>query len=52
VGRLRHFAPGRIALSPRSNWRPVRHYLPRVIFYATVVVLSFAIGAWIAIYLQ
>jgi hypothetical protein len=29
----------------------VRHYLPRVTFYATVVVLSFAIGAWIAVYL-
>jgi len=51
VGRLGQFAPGRIALSPRSNSRPVRHYLPRMIFYATVVVLSFAIGAWVAIYL-
>jgi hypothetical protein len=30
----------------------VRHYLPTVTFYAAVVVLSFAIGAWIAIYLQ
>ena len=52
VGRLGQFAPGRIALSPRSNSRPVRYYLPRVAFYATVVVLSFAIGAWVAIYLQ
>jgi hypothetical protein len=52
VGRLGQFAPRRIALSPRSNSRPVRHYLPRMIFYATVVVLSFAIGAWVAIYLQ
>jgi hypothetical protein len=52
VGRLGQFAPGRRALSPRSNSRPVRYYLPRVAFYATVVVLSFAIGAWVAIYLQ
>lgn len=52
VGRLGQFAPGRIALYPRSNSRPVRYYLPRVAFYATVVVLSFAIGAWVAIYLQ
>jgi hypothetical protein len=52
VGRLGQFAPGRIALSPRSSSRPVRYYLPRVAFYATVVVLSFAIGAWVAIYLQ
>jgi hypothetical protein len=52
MGRLGQFAPGRIALSAKSNLRTVRHYLPRVIFYATVVVLSFAIGAWIAIYLQ
>lgn len=52
VGRLGQFAPSRIALSAKSNSRPARHYLPRVIFYATVVVLSFAIGAWIAIYLQ
>lgn len=52
VGRLGHFAPGRIALTPRSSSRPVRYYLPRVAFYATVVVLSFAIGAWVAIYLQ
>jgi hypothetical protein len=51
VGRLGQFAPGRIALSARSNTRSVRHYLPGVIFYATVIVLSFAIGAWIAIYL-
>jgi hypothetical protein len=36
----------------RSNFRLVRHYLPRVTFYVTVVVISFAIGAWIAIYLQ
>lgn len=52
VGRLGHFAPGRIALSPRSNSRRVRYHLLRVIFYATVVVLSFAIGAWVAIYLR
>jgi hypothetical protein len=50
-------APGRIvperaSLAAKSNSRLVRHYLPRVTFYAAAVVLSFAIGAWIAIYLQ
>jgi hypothetical protein len=30
----------------------MRHYLPRATFYVTAVVLSFAIGAWVAIYLQ
>jgi hypothetical protein len=34
------------------NSRLVRHHLPRVAFYAVAVILSFAIGAWIAIYLQ
>jgi hypothetical protein len=29
----------------------VRHYLPKVTLYAAAVVLSFAIGAWVAIYL-
>jgi len=54
LGRLGRIAPGQIALAAKSNSRQrrVRHYLPRVAFYATVVVLSFAIGAWIAIYLQ
>ena len=52
LGRLGRIAPGRAALAARSNSRLLRHYLPRVTFYATVVVLSFAIGAWIAIYLQ
>jgi hypothetical protein len=52
LGRLGRIAPGRTAMVPRSNSRLVRHYLPRVTFYATVVVLSFAIGAWIAIYFQ
>ena len=52
--RLGRIAPGQVALVAKSNSRQrlVRHYLPRVTFYATVVVLSFAIGAWIAIYLQ
>ena len=48
LGRI---APSRAAHAAKANSRLVRHYLPRVIFYATVVVLSFAIGAWIAIYL-
>lgn len=52
LGRLGRIPSGRVPLSARSNSRMVRHYLPTVIFYATVVVLSFAIGAWIAIYLQ
>jgi hypothetical protein len=52
LGRLGRIAPGWVAFPARSNSRPVRYYLPRVAFYATVVVLSFAIGAWVAIYLQ
>ena len=34
------------------NSRMVRHHLPRVAFYAVAVILSFAIGAWLSIYLQ
>ena len=30
----------------------VRRYLPRVAFYGVAVILSFAIGAWVAIYMQ
>jgi hypothetical protein len=52
LGRLGRIAPGQVALPAKSNSRLVRHYVSRVIFYATVVVLSFAIGAWIAVYLQ
>jgi hypothetical protein len=52
LGRLDRIAPGWVALPAKSNSRPVRYYLPRVAFYATVVVLSFAIGALVAIYLQ
>ena len=37
-GPSRRIAPGRAALTAKSNSRLVRHYLPRVIFYATVVV--------------
>ena len=51
LGRLGRIAPGQVALPIRSSSRLVRHYLPRVVFYATVVVLSFAIGAWVATYL-
>jgi hypothetical protein len=51
LGRLGRIAPSQVALPIKSNSRLVRHYLPRVIFYATVVVLSFAIGAWVATYL-
>ena len=49
VGRI---APGRAALTAKSKSRLVRHHLPRVIFYAAVVALSFAIGALISGYLQ
>jgi hypothetical protein len=52
LGRLGRVAPGRAALAARRNSRLVRHYLPRATFYVTAVVLSFAIGAWVAIYLQ
>ena len=34
------------------NSRVVRHHLPRVAFYAVAVVLSFAMGAWLAVYLH
>jgi hypothetical protein len=51
LGRLGRIAPGRVALPAKSNSHLVRYYLPKVAFYTTVVVLSFAIGAWIAIYL-
>jgi hypothetical protein len=50
--RLGRIAPERASLAAKSNSRLVRHYLPRVIFYAAVVILSFAIGASIALYLQ
>jgi hypothetical protein len=49
--RFGRIAPGRAALV-KSNRRLVRHYLPRVAFYAAALVISFAIGAWVAIYLQ
>jgi hypothetical protein len=52
LGRLDRIAFGWVALPAKSSSRTVRYYLPRVAFYATVVVLSFAIGAWVAIYLQ
>jgi hypothetical protein len=51
LGRLGRIAPGRAALAAKPNSRLVRHYLPKVTFYAAAVVLSFAIGAWVAIYL-
>jgi hypothetical protein len=52
LGRLDRIASGWVAHPAKSSSRPLRYYLPRVAFYATVVVLSFAIGAWVAIYLQ
>jgi len=50
--RFGHITPSRAIQATRSNSRLVRHYLPRVTFYAVAVVFSFAIGAWIAVYLQ
>jgi len=44
--------PARTAQLTRPNSRLVRHYLPRLTFYAVAVVFSFAIGAWIAVYMQ
>jgi hypothetical protein len=41
-----------VAWVAAPNSRLMRHYLPKVTFYAVAVVLSFAIGAWVAIYLQ
>jgi hypothetical protein len=49
--RLPRIAPSRVSLATRPNSHLVRLYLPRVTFYAAAVVLSFAIGAWVAIYL-
>ena len=49
VGRVALAA--RTALAAKSRSRLVRHYLPKVTFYAAAVILSFAIGAWVAIYL-
>jgi len=42
----------RAAQAATFNSRVVRHYLPKVAFYAVAVILSFAIGAWLTIYLQ
>lgn len=52
VGRVGGGAlAARDALAAKSRSRLVRHYLPKVTLYAAAVVLSFAIGAWVAIYL-
>jgi hypothetical protein len=50
--RFGRITPGRATQLTRPNSRLVRHYLPKVTFYAMAVVFSFAIGAWIAVYLQ
>ena len=52
LGRVGRIAPGQAALTAKSKSRLVRHYLPRIIFYAAVVAVSFAIGALISGYLQ
>jgi hypothetical protein len=42
----------RAAYAGNSNSYVLRRYLPKVAFYVVAVILSFAIGAWVAIYLQ
>jgi hypothetical protein len=37
--------------APDFDSRAIRRHLPRVAFYGVTVILSFAIGAWVAIYL-
>ena len=49
--RLARATAGRAAPAISINSRVVRRYLPMVAFYAMAVILSFAIGAWVAIYL-
>jgi hypothetical protein len=49
--RLARVTADRAAEAANFDSRVVRRYLPRVVFYTTAVVLSFAIGAWVAIYL-
>jgi hypothetical protein len=50
--RLEHTTAEWVAWVAAPKSRRLRHYLPTVTFYAVAVVLSFAIGAWVAIYLQ
>lgn len=50
--RLARVAAVSAAHAANFNSRVVRRYLPRVAFYGVTTILSFAIGAWVAIYLQ
>jgi hypothetical protein len=52
LDRFGRITPSRAVHLTRPNPRLVRHYLPRLTFYAVAVVFSFAIGAWIAVYMQ
>jgi hypothetical protein len=52
LGRLGRIAAYRTADLSVDNYRVLRHYLPRVTFYAVALFLSFAIGASVAIYLK
>jgi hypothetical protein len=50
--RVTRVTADRAAEAAMFNSRIVRHHLPMVAFYAVAVILSFAIGAWLAVYLQ
>jgi hypothetical protein len=51
LSRLARLSTLRTVHAAGFNSRAVRRYLPRVAFYGVAVILSFAIGAWVAIYL-
>jgi hypothetical protein len=51
LSRLARVSALRATHAADFNSRAVRRYLPRVAFYGVTVILSFAIGAWVAIYL-
>jgi hypothetical protein len=52
IARLGRVAAYRAADVSNDTYRVLRHYLPRVTFYAIALFLSFAIGASVAIYLK
>jgi hypothetical protein len=51
LSRLARVTAVRAAHAADFNSRAIRRELPRVAFYGVAVILSFAIGAWVAIYL-
>jgi hypothetical protein len=52
LSRLARMTAARAASVSNFDSYLVRRYLPRVAFYGVAVILSFAIGAWVAIYMQ